>query len=82
MASVLKVMGKAGHKSMTWEPGALESDDPRAIATLREAERIVEEHIAKGDPVFATTPTGGSRQLEHFDPRAEEIIVALPLAGG
>lgn len=79
----LKIMGSSGHETKEWDPAALGTNDPEAVAILREAENICNAHIAKGLPVFAVDPrTQATRTLERFDPQAEEIVVALPLAGG
>ena len=79
----LRIMGRSGDTQVTWDPNALETHDPDGLRLVREAERIVDDYIRnKGVSAFAVDlKTNEAKKLERFDPYADEIMIALPLAG-
>ena len=83
--STLKIMGPKGHEKKTWDPqAALDEQNPQAIAILEEARKVCENYVHQGRPLFRTDPDDPAKavQIDRFDPRATEITVGLPLAGG
>jgi hypothetical protein len=80
--ATMRIMGRQGDNQVTWDPAAA-VDDLDAQAVIREAERLFEEARVAGAPAFVVDPvTKETRQITSFDPKAEEILVALPIAGG
>lgn len=71
--SRLRIMGRGGDTKVEWELDSAEA--------VREAERIFREHTARGAYAFRVS----GKELERisaFDPRAQEIVVLYPMAGG
>lgn len=59
-----------------------EVGDPEALEAIREAERIFEEHKAKGAMAFKVSPGKPAKKLDKFDQTAEQIIMVPTIAGG
>lgn len=74
----MQVMGATtGDKEITWLP-----DKPKQVDKARKA---FDEHIASGGKAFKVVVeqvTKRGKEIKKFDPAAERIILAAPVAGG
>lgn len=79
----LRVMSSRGDKMLTWDPRQVETGDPEAVAAVREVERIIQEHTARGATVFQTKPGEPAERVETFNPLVEQTLVVVPrITGG
>jgi hypothetical protein len=79
----LQVMGRDGHRELVWDPEQVEAEDPEALAVIAEAERIVEEALARGQAVFKVeAPDLPAERIKHFDQTAPQTVIVPRLAGG
>lgn len=79
----LRVMSSRGDKTLTWDPQQVETGDLKAVAAVREAERIIQEAWASGATVFQTEPGEPAERVERFDPLVEQTLVVVPrITGG
>jgi hypothetical protein len=79
----LQVMGRDGHRELLWDPKQVEAEDPEALAVIAEAERIVEEALARGQAVFRVdAPDQPAERIERFDQTAPQTVIVPRLAGG
>jgi len=75
MVGELRVMGQAGDTKIIWDAG--QEDE---VATAR---RTFNELRAKRYNAYAVKKNGDQGELiNEFDPEAEKIILAPPMAGG
>ena len=79
---VLRVLSHHGDDRYTWEPNAVETGDPEAVAAIAEAERIFAEQRAKGATAFKVMPGKPAERLDRFDPEAQEIVMIPRVVGG
>jgi hypothetical protein len=75
MTSVLKIHSIRGDDEFRWDPAV---DDERLARARREFDD------ARGRQFFAyeREANGDTRVIDAFDPRAREILMAVPLLGG
>ena len=79
----LQVMGRDGHRELGWEMEKVEAEDPEALAVIAEAERIVEEALARGQAVLVVeAPDQPAKRVERFDQTAPQTVIVPRLAGG
>lgn len=78
----LRILSARGDTTVEWDSRGLEVGDPEAKAAVREAERIFEEHRARGATAFKVTPNQPAEKIERFDPTAEQIVMVPRVAGG
>lgn len=73
---VMKIMGGSGHTDLEWR-----TDDPESVTVAkRQFKTFVKDHHA---PAFETLVRGGDAvQVTTFNPEAEEVLIAVPVAGG
>jgi hypothetical protein len=77
----LRILSHHGDTTVEWDVKKSETDLDAADA-LKEAERIFEEHRAKGATAFKVEPGKSAQKLEEFDKTAEQIIMVPRIAGG
>lgn len=70
----MKILDPTGHSTVTWRP-----ESPEEIAAA--ADQFVRAQ-SRGARAYATTPTGGTRLLERFDPQAKDVVIVHPMVGG
>lgn len=79
----LIILGPDGHREIKWDLEAVETGDPKAVAAIQEAERILEEAWARGRSAFRVkAPDQPAERLEKFDRNAEQIIIVPQIVGG
>ena len=81
--NVLQVLGIQGHRELHWDPDEVETGNPEALDVIAEAERIVEEALARGNPVFIVeSPDRPAKRVDQFDQTAKRTVVVPRIAGG
>jgi len=84
---VLQLMDAKGHTEVQWSEVETEHKE-EGYVSVEEAKAIFDKHLALGYFAYAVAPTltkSGERkgtQLREFDPQAERIVMAVPMAGG
>ncbi len=78
----LRILSHQGDTTVEWDTSRAEVGDPEALEAIKEAERIFEEHKAKGATAFKVTPGEPAKKLERFDKTAEQIVMVPRVAGG
>ena len=78
----LRILSHQGDTIVEWDEKKAEVGDPEALEAIREAERIFEEHKAKGATAFKVDPGKPAEKLERFDKTAEQIVMVPRVAGG
>jgi hypothetical protein len=78
----LRILSHQGDTTLEWDASKAEVGDPEAEEAIKEAERIFEEHRAKGATAFKVLPGKPAEKLERFDKTAEQIIMVPRVAGG
>lgn len=79
---MLRVMSRRGDDRITWDPKKAETNDPEAVAAIREAERIFNEERLRGATAFRVEPGKPAERIEKFDHTAEQIVVVPRVVGG
>jgi hypothetical protein len=75
-------MSRRGDDRIAWDTQKIETNDPEAIAAVREAERIFNEERKKGATAFKVEPGKGTERIDKFDRTAEQIILVPRVVGG
>jgi len=78
----LRILSARGDSVVVWDPQGAEAGDLEAAAAVMEAERIFQEHQARGATAFRLAPDKPAERIDEFDPRAQEIIMVPRVAGG
>jgi hypothetical protein len=79
----LQVMGSEGHRQLVWDPEQVKAQDPEALAVVAEAERILEEALARGHVAFRVeSPEKPAERIERFDQTAPRTVIVPRIAGG
>jgi hypothetical protein len=78
----MRILSARGDTSVEWNQRGAEAGDAEAVAAIREAERIFEEHRQRGATAFKVEPGKAAVRLDQFDPMAEQIVVVPRVAGG
>ena len=78
----IRILSHHGDTTVEWDVNRAEVGDPEALEAIREAERIFEEHKAKGATAFVVAPGKPAEKIEKFDQTAEQIIMVPRIAGG
>ncbi len=79
---MLRVMSRRGDDRIMWDSNKLETNDPEAVAAIREAERIFNEERMRGATAFRVEPGKPVERIEKFDHTAEQIVVVPRVVGG
>jgi hypothetical protein len=79
----LQILGRAGHKELTWEIEKVQEEEAEALEVIAEAERIVNEAFARGQAVFRVdSPDQPAVRINQFDRTAPCTVIIPRLAGG
>ncbi|RJQ25091.1 hypothetical protein C4577_06340 [Candidatus Parcubacteria bacterium] len=78
----LRILSHQGDTTVEWDTSKAAVGDREALDAVREAERIFEEHKAKGATAFKVLPGKPAEQLKRFDKTAEQIVIVPRVAGG
>jgi hypothetical protein len=73
--AVLRVLSVNGDDRVEWDPGVTDERMARARALFEAKSRT-------GWFAYSTDADGESTQVRTFDPRADEIVLQPPIAGG
>ena len=79
---MLRVMSRRGDDRISWDLKKAETNDPEALAAIREAERIFNEERSRGATAFKVEPGKPVERIEQFDATAEQIVVVPRVVGG
>lgn len=79
---MLRIMSRRGDDRMAWDLKKAETNDPEAVAAVREAERIFNEERARGATTFKVEPGKTVERIDKFDRTAEQIVVVPRVVGG
>ncbi len=79
---MLRVMSRRGDDRITWDSQSVETNDPEAVAALREAERIFNEERKKGATAFRVESGTTVERIDKFDLTAEQIVLVPRVVGG
>ena len=74
MVHKLSIMNRTGHSVVTW--------DTEAEAAIAEAERVFQEHRAKGYSAFKQEAGEMVGPIQDFDREADEILLVPNIVGG
>ncbi|MDA8217530.1 MAG: hypothetical protein M0Z94_07950 [Dehalococcoidales bacterium] len=77
----LRILTSQGDKLVTWDEKT-EVRDAEAEAAVAEAERIFNDQLRRGAAAFKVETGKTAERIDHFDPKAEQIIVVPRIAGG
>jgi uncharacterized protein YjiK len=75
-------MSRRGDDRIAWDNQKVETNDPEAVAAIREAERIFTEERRKGATAFKVEPGKTVERIDKFDRTAEQIILVPRVVGG
>jgi len=75
-------MSRRGDDRLSWDLNKVETNDPEALAAIREAERIFNEERVRGATAFKVEPGKPVERIEQFDRTAEQIVVVPRVVGG
>lgn len=79
----LQILGRDGHRELTWEPTQVEAEEEEALAVIAEAEQIVEAALARGQAVMViAAPDQPAKRIERFDQNAPHTLIVPRLVGG
>lgn len=79
---MLRVMSRRGDDRVLWDSARAQTNDPEALAAIREAERIFYEERKKGATAFKVETGKPTERIESFDRTAEQIVIVPRVVGG
>ena len=79
---MLRVMSRRGDDRIIWDVQKAGTNDPEAVAAVREAERIFNEERMNGATTFKVEPGKPVERIEKFDRTAEQIVIVPRVVGG
>lgn len=79
---MLRIMSRRGDDRIAWDPQKVDSNDPEAVAAVREAERIFNEERKRGTTAFKVEPGKTVERIDKFDHTAEQIVLVPRVVGG
>ncbi|MBV9691835.1 MAG: hypothetical protein JO202_19220 [Ktedonobacteraceae bacterium] len=79
---MLRIMSRRGDDRVMWDLKSVGSNDPEAIAAIKEAERIFNEERARGATAFKVESGKTVERIDKFDRTAEQIVVVPRVIGG
>jgi hypothetical protein len=79
----LQILGREGHRELVWDPEQVEANDLDAAEVIAEAERIVQDALARGHlAVRVDAPDQPAQRIEKFDYTAPRTVIVPRIAGG
>lgn len=79
----LQVLGREGHKELVWDPEDVEAGDLKAAEVIAEAERILEDAVARGHLALRIdSPDQPAVRIEKFDATAPRTVIVPRIVGG
>ncbi len=79
----LQILGREGHRELVWDPEQVEANDLDAAEVVAEAERIVQQALARGHlAVRVDAPDQPAQRIEKFDYTAPRTVIVPRIAGG
>lgn len=79
----LQILGREGHRELVWDPEQVEAGDLDAAEVIAEAERIVDEALARGHlAVRVDDPEQPAQRIKEFDYTAPRTVIVPRIAGG
>jgi hypothetical protein len=79
---MLRIMSRRGDERFAWDLQKAETNEPEAVAAIREAERIFNEERARGATAFKVASDKPVERIETFDRTAEQIVMVPRVVGG
>lgn len=79
---MLRVMSRRGDERVAWDLNKVETNDPEALAAIREAERIFNEERSHGSTAFKVEPGKPVERIDKFDRTSEQIVMVPRVVGG
>jgi len=79
---MLRIMSRRGDDRIIWNSQKVETNDPEAVAAIREAERIFSEERKKGATAFKVESGKTVERIDKFDRTAEQIVLVPRVVGG
>lgn len=79
----LQILGREGHRELVWEAEQVEVGELEATEVIAEAERIVEEAVARGHLAMRIDgPDQPAQRIEKFDYTAPRTVIVPRMVGG
>lgn len=79
----LQVLGREGHKELVWDPTEVETGDLNTAEVLAEAERILDDAVARGHLALRIdAPDQPAVRIEKFDATAPRTVIVPRIVGG
>lgn len=79
----LQILSHEGHRELTWDAEQVEAGERAAADVIAEAERIVEEALARGHlAVRIDDPSQPAQRIKKFDYTAPRTVIVPRMAGG
>ncbi|MEZ4864984.1 MAG: hypothetical protein R3C14_26960 [Caldilineaceae bacterium] len=79
----LQVLGREGHRELVWDPEEVEAGDLEAAEVIAEAERILDDAVARGHLALRVdAPDEPAQRIEKFDYTAPRTVIVPRIAGG
>lgn len=79
----LQVLGREGHKELVWDPEEVEAGDLNAAEVIAEAERILDDAVARGHLALRIdSPDQPAVRIEKFDATAPRTVIVPRIVGG
>lgn len=79
----LQILGREGHRELVWDPEQVEAGELEAAEVIAEAERIVDEALARGHlAVRIDAPEEAAQRIDKFDYTAPRTVIVPRIAGG
>jgi hypothetical protein len=75
-------MSRRGDDRVSWDLNLVRTEDPVALAAVREAERIFAQQRMQGATAYKVPTSGAPLRINHFDPEADQIVVIPRVVGG
>jgi uncharacterized protein YjiK len=75
-------MSRRGDDRIVWDSNKVETNDPEAVAAIREAERIFNEERKRGATAFRVESGKTVERIDSFDRTAEQIVIVPRVVGG
>jgi hypothetical protein len=79
----LQILGREGHRELTWDAEQVVVGETEATDVIAEAERIVAEALERGHlAVRIDAPDQPAQRIEKFDYTAPRTVIVPRMVGG